>query len=68
MKFLTPVKAIRKFCVECNGGSIYETKYCTAPNCPLFPYRQGHRPKKDPKTPQITPSGGKPDCKRKKRT
>jgi hypothetical protein len=40
---LTPIRAIRKFCVECFGFSVYEVARCTSPNCPLFPYRLGKR-------------------------
>lgn len=43
-----PVKAIRKFCVDCMG-SPYETINCTAAPgtrtpCPLYPFRQGKNP------------------------
>lgn len=41
---LTPVKAIRKHCVECMGFSPYEVRKCTAENCALYPYRLGTRP------------------------
>ena len=46
MKFLTPIKAIRARCLDCCGYSAAEVKLCTAVNCPLYPYRMGHRPKK----------------------
>ena len=39
----TPVKAIRAFCLSCVGTS-NEVKLCVSKNCPLFPYRLGHRP------------------------
>ena len=39
-----PVKAIRQFCIDCNGGSLYEVKNCTSPNCALFPFRFGKNP------------------------
>jgi len=38
---LSPLKAIRKFCVECMGFQVSEIIKCTAPLCPLFPFRQG---------------------------
>jgi hypothetical protein len=43
MKRLTRKEAIRKFCVECMGGNVNRkyVKACTAPDCPLFPYRLG---------------------------
>ena len=61
-KRLTPIKAIRKFCLECAGTS-KEVDLCTANRedikiaaenddeipysyCPLYPYRKGHRPPK----------------------
>ena len=45
MKVLTPIKAIRAHCVECSGGQRAEVRFCTIQNCPLWPYRMGHRPK-----------------------
>lgn len=44
---LTPVKAIRAKCIECCAGQIYEVKHCTVTKYALYPYRMGHRPKKD---------------------
>jgi hypothetical protein len=38
---LTRKKAIRLFCVECMGFSPIEPANCTAPLCPLYPYRLG---------------------------
>jgi hypothetical protein len=38
---LTPIRAIRKFCIECMGHQIIEVPKCTAPFCPLFPFRMG---------------------------
>ena len=37
----TPKKAIRLFCVECMGHQAQEVVRCTAPLCPLYPYRMG---------------------------
>lgn len=42
---LTRGEAIRKFCLECMGGSAYEVRLCTAPSCPLFRYRMGNENK-----------------------
>jgi len=39
-----PVKAIRQFCIDCNGGSLNEVKNCTSPNCALYPFRLGKNP------------------------
>lgn len=41
---LTPIKAIRLFCLECVGWSAYEVKDCTSKLCLLHPYRFGKIP------------------------
>ena len=48
-KILTPIKAIRKYCVSvCMLDHPKEVSLCTCiDNCPLYPYRNGHRPKAD---------------------
>ena len=43
-----PVKAIRAKCLDCTCGHPAEVRNCTIKTCPLYPYRMGHRPKKDP--------------------
>lgn len=45
MKVLTPVKAIRAKCFDCTCGQSKEIRLCVIKNCPLYPYRMGHRPK-----------------------
>lgn len=45
MERLTRGKAIRKFCLECMGGSANEVRLCTAPDCPLHRYRLGNENK-----------------------
>ena len=42
---LTPIKAIRKKCLDCCSGSSVEVKECTVNKCPLYAYRFGKRPK-----------------------
>ncbi len=42
---LTPIKAIRAKCLDCCGGQAKEVRLCPCENCPLYPYRMGHRPK-----------------------
>ena len=42
---MTPIKAIRAKCLDCCGGVCKMVRECTAPNCPLWPYRLGRRPK-----------------------
>lgn len=44
---LTPIKAIRKHCINCCGDQIKEVKFCQVKDCALFPYRMGHRPPKE---------------------
>ena len=36
---LTALSAIRAFCFECMGWNYYDVEKCTAPLCPLFPFR-----------------------------
>ena len=38
---LTLIKAIRRFCLECMMWGVAEVGRCTAPLCPLFPFRMG---------------------------
>lgn len=45
MKKLTPMKAIRAKCLDCSCGSFSEVKNCPITNCPLYPYKSGHKPK-----------------------
>jgi hypothetical protein len=41
-KELTPLKAIRAFCIECMGFHVQEVRGCPAPKCPLHPFRNGN--------------------------
>lgn len=38
--------AVRLHCIECMGGVRSEVEICTAPECPLYPYRRGQSPRK----------------------
>jgi len=40
-KPLTPLKAIRKKCVDCSGGELKEVRNCQFAGCPLYPLRMG---------------------------
>jgi len=40
----TPIKAIRKKCLECTCNQVKEIRECTVINCALYPYRMGRRP------------------------
>jgi len=42
----TPIKAIRKKCLDCCCRQIKEVRLCPIINCPLYPYRMGRRPDK----------------------
>ncbi len=44
MAKVTPMKAIRKHCIECSGGSYQEVALCEIESCHLFEYRFGKRP------------------------
>lgn len=44
-KNLTPIKSIRIKCLDCVCGQKQEVKLCPSNDCPLYPYRLGHRPK-----------------------
>ncbi|MBL7066588.1 MAG: hypothetical protein ISS29_01835 [Candidatus Marinimicrobia bacterium] len=41
MKRLTRLQSIRKFCIQCMGGSIYLPTDCPAKKCKFYPYRLG---------------------------
>ncbi|MEW6008863.1 MAG: hypothetical protein AB1629_04435 [Candidatus Omnitrophota bacterium] len=45
MKKLPPIKAIRHKCLECQGNRYSLIRNCDNKDCPLYPYRLGHRPK-----------------------
>lgn len=42
--YVPPLKAIRKMCLECLGGSTEDVKNCTAKTCPIYHYRFGKNP------------------------
>lgn len=46
-KVLTPIKAIRAYCLECSAGSVAEVRNCLITSCSLWPYRMGKRPRKE---------------------
>lgn len=41
---LTPLKAIRKKCLDCSCFQPKEVKLCPMTECTLYPYRFGHNP------------------------
>jgi hypothetical protein len=40
----SPIKAIRKKCLDCSGESHNEVSLCPVTGCPLYPYRFGKNP------------------------
>jgi hypothetical protein len=42
----TPLKAIRKKCLDCSCWQHKEVRKCTVIDCPIYPYRLGRRPNK----------------------
>lgn len=40
----TPLKAIRTFCIECQGESFQAVTECADAACPFYPYRHGTPP------------------------
>ncbi len=44
---ITPMKAIRKKCLDCCNNQVAEVRECTIKDCPIHKYRMGHRPTAD---------------------
>jgi len=44
VKHLTPLKSIRKKCIDCSGNQLLEVRLCPCETCSLWPYRMGRRP------------------------
>jgi hypothetical protein len=38
------LKAIRRRCIDCSGGSLAEVRACKCDTCPLHPFRLGKNP------------------------
>jgi len=45
--FDTPVKSMRKKCIQCASGRYKEVRLCTVIKCAIYPYRFGKRPTKE---------------------
>ena len=41
---LTPLKAIKKHCLECSGYEKKQVRECVVKDCVLYEYRQGKNP------------------------
>ena len=61
-KILTPVRAIRAYCLDCCCNSMFEVKLCPSKKCSLYPYRLGHRPKPDMDSTQGLDTQDPQDC------
>ena len=44
---LTPLKAIKKHCLECSGYEKKQVRECVIKDCVLYSYRQGKNPKRN---------------------
>jgi hypothetical protein len=38
---ISPLQAIRKYCIECSGGCKVEVENCPIKSCPLYVFRFG---------------------------
>ena len=45
--FDTPIKSIRKYCLNICSYTPKEVRKCTLIDCPLYAYRMGTRPSKE---------------------
>ena len=41
---MSPMRAIRRKCLDCSGGQVTEVKLCETVTCPLWPFRVGRHP------------------------
>jgi hypothetical protein len=55
LQIFTPIKAMRKKCLDCCCGSPQEVKLCPVRDCALYPYRLGKHPKRTGTKGQINP-------------
>lgn len=60
MKKTTPLKAIRRKCLDCSVTA-KEVRLCTVTKCPLYAYRMGRRPKDDDLYPEDVEGMNMPD-------
>ena len=56
--FKPPLKAIREYCLGCQGEGESWVRNCDLTDCPLWPYRMGRRPQeRDLQVAQISTVG-----------
>jgi hypothetical protein len=59
----SPLRAIRKKCIDCSGDNLAEARSCEAVSCPLWPFRAGRHPwyglsGETPSDPPVLAQGG----------
>jgi hypothetical protein len=52
MPHYSPMRAIRAKCLDCSGGSKKEVELCQVKDCPLWCFRSGRNPPRDPQSVQ----------------
>ena len=60
-KPMSPMKAIRRKCLDCCCGQIIEVKLCEAIACPLWPFRAGRHPYTKTRVQEASPAARVPD-------
>jgi hypothetical protein len=60
-KPMSPMKAIRRKCLDCCCGQIVEVKLCEAVACPLWPFRAGRHPYTKTRVQGASPEARVPD-------
>jgi len=53
----TPLRAIRRKCLDCSCFQAKEVNLCPIPECSLFSYRFGHNPARQGVGPRTVPKG-----------
>jgi len=43
-KCLTPIRSIRRKCLDCSAGQAQEVRLCPVTSCALYPFRLGKNP------------------------
>lgn len=63
---LTPLRAIRAKCIDCQAGSYIEVRNCTSSRCPLFHFRLGKNPNRKGVggNPQLAPKTRNLSCEK----
>lgn len=56
-KTITPLQAIRKYCLQCSCGDKKEVEECTISGCPLYIFRLGEQKSCNNEIPQIITPG-----------